>query len=167
MNAPTTADSGYAKSNVVIRPATTTDLSTICRLVAVQLSEHHISLPTERLVAAARGVLVDPGRGFFLVAWQEKVCVGVAYVSFVWTLEHGGHSAWLEELYVLPECRGEGVGTALLEAVILACEHHCCAAVDLEIDEDHDRVRSLYVRHGFVSLPRGRVVRLLANRGGN
>lgn len=148
-------------SAALIRPAMPADLPALCRLLAVQLAEHRVSLPSERLVAAARGVLEDPRRGFFLVAWQGGHCIGVAYASFVWALEHGGHSAWLEELYVAPEARGGGTGTALLEAVIAACQAQGCAALDLEIDVAHDRVRSLYVRHGFDELSRGRIVRQL------
>jgi ribosomal protein S18 acetylase RimI-like enzyme len=90
------------------------------------------------------------------------VCIGVAYVSFMWALEHGGHAGWLEELYVMPEYRTGRVGTQLLRAVIVAAEAAGCAALDLEIDSDHERVRSLYERHGFTALPRSRVVKKLA-----
>jgi len=82
-------------------------------------------------------------------------------VSFIWALEHGGHAGWLEELYVVPEHRIGGVGTQLLKAIIAAAEAAGCAALDLEIDSNHERVRSLYERQGFTALPRSRVVKKL------
>ncbi|HWM29431.1 MAG TPA: GNAT family N-acetyltransferase, partial [Woeseiaceae bacterium] len=82
-------------------------------------------------------------------------------VSFVWALEHGGFSAWLEELYVEPELRAGGIGTSLLHAVLAECGSLGCAALDLEIDADHERVRGLYERNGFTALPRRRVVKRL------
>jgi GNAT superfamily N-acetyltransferase len=34
------------------------------------------------------------------------------------SLEHGGVSGWLEELYVLPQWRGRGIGSRLVGEVI-------------------------------------------------
>jgi GNAT superfamily N-acetyltransferase len=133
----------------------------ILRLLSTQLREHHIEISEAGLDAAVRGVIENPERGLFLVAYLDRRCAGVAYVSFVWTLEHGGFSAWLEELYVEPELRAGGIGTALLHAVLAECESLGCGALDLEIDADHERVRGLYERHGFTALPRRRVARRL------
>jgi GNAT superfamily N-acetyltransferase len=71
-------------------------------------------------------------------------------------LEHGGKSAWLDELYVLPEKRGRGIGTALVEEVIARCRASGCAAIDLEVDQEHQDAERLYSRHGFKQLPRAR-----------
>jgi GNAT superfamily N-acetyltransferase len=144
-----------------IRRATPQDRADIGRLLAAQLAEHRIHLEKARLARAIEGVLADPGRGFFLVAREADRCVGVAYVSLIWALEHGGQAAWLEELYVEPGLRQAGVGTALLEGALGQCAALGCGAVDLEIDADHERVWSLYARHGFTALPRRRIVKRL------
>lgn len=152
-------------NSVRIRRAGPGDSAAITRLLAVQLAEHHVAIPDTELAAAIDGVIRVPGRGFFLVASHDgdadDTCIGVAFVSFIWTLEHGGHSGWLEELYVTPEHRTGGVGTQLLEAVLAEATAAGCAALDLEIDSGHERVGSLYRRHGFTDLPRRRVVKLL------
>lgn len=148
-------------SDAAIRRAGPEHAPDICRLLADQLAEHHVVIARDDLAAAVAGVLDVPRRGFFLVAEQDGQCIGVAYVSFIWALEHGGQAAWLEELYVLPERRAGGTGTRLLEAVIESARAAGCAALDLEIDADHERVGSLYARHGFATLPRRRVVRRL------
>ena len=147
-------------------PATVDHLGDIVRLLAIQLSEHQIDLDSGRLAAAVRGVLEDPALGFFMVLQVDARIVGAAYVSFIWALEHGGHSAWLEEIFIDPACRERGLGTRFLQAVIAECEARGCAALDLEIDAGHERARSLYRRHGFEELPRRRLVRRFARRAG-
>ena len=130
-------------------------------LLLTQLQEHHVQISSLAISSALNGVISNPSRGFCLIALHQGECIGAAYVSFIWALEHGGHSAWLEELYVKPEYRGV-VGTALLEAVLEKCKESNCAALDLEIDADHEKVRSLYQRNGFTPLPRSRLVKLLS-----
>ncbi len=146
----------------LIRRAGPDDAASVQHLLAVQLAEHHIDITAEKLANSIHGVLEVPKRGFFLIALRDGLCIGVAYVSFIWALEHGGQAGWLEELFVVPEHRTGGVGTQLLEAVIAAARVSGCAALDLEIDRDHERVHSLYERHGFSPLPRSRVVKRLA-----
>jgi ribosomal protein S18 acetylase RimI-like enzyme len=87
--------------------------------------------------------------------------VGVAYLSFVWALEHGGRAAWLEELYVVPWLRDQGIGTQLLHAVLEHAALQGCVAVDLEVDAGHTRAARLYAREGFLPLGRARWVKKL------
>lgn len=134
-------------------------LAEVLRLLTLQLQEHQVDVDDARLSAAVKTVLDDPKRGFLLVAEVDGRSAGVAYVGMFWSLEHGGLSAWLDEFFVLPEFRGTGVGTALLEAVVADCRTLGCRAIDLEIDAEHERVRSLYERHGWTPVPRRRMVR--------
>jgi GNAT superfamily N-acetyltransferase len=144
-----------------ILKGTSDHFADILRLLSTQLREHHVEIADAKLGAAIRGVFDDPRRGLILVAYLDRRCAGAAYVSFVWALEHGGRTAWLEELYVDPEFRMAGIGTALLRAVLAECESCGCAALDVEIDADHERVRTLYERHEFQALRRRRLVKRL------
>jgi [ribosomal protein S18]-alanine N-acetyltransferase len=56
---------------------------------------------------------------------------------------------------VTPECRGRGVGTALLERFIAAAEARGAARLFLEM-RDGNPAESLYRRHGFASVGRRR-----------
>jgi GNAT superfamily N-acetyltransferase len=146
----------------VISPAASARLS-VSDLLARQLAEHAIAIPREALLFAVDGVFADERRGFFLLAMQDTEAAGVAYVSLTWSLEHGGKSAWLEELYILPQWRSQGVGAILLNSAIAEARHRGCAALDLEVETAHSRAEHLYVRYGFARRSRSRWVKMLSH----
>lgn len=146
----------------MIRTAAPRDRDAVTALLAAQLREHDIATPDAALRHAVDGVLSDAGgRGRILVAERDGRLVGVAALSYQWTLEHGGRGAWLEELYVVPDAREGGLGTALLHAALDAARADGALACDLEIADGHERVATLYAREGFAPLPRARWARRL------
>ena len=146
---------------LTITSPTAADRDAVVQLLAAQLAEHRIDTANTAIIAAVDGIMTDGRRGFLLVAKDASAVVGVAYVSFTWTVEHGGKSCWLEELYVVPDRRERGIGATLLASVLERAKADGCAAVDLEVDREHDRAINLYSRHGFRSLSRARWVRFL------
>jgi GNAT superfamily N-acetyltransferase len=153
-----------ASRELAIRGATAADAEIVTRLLMAQLAEHRIDTPSDAVRNAVHGALAGDGRAFVLLAERGGRAIGVAYVSFTWALEHGGRSAWLEELYVVPEERNRGAGMAMLAAVLEKAAAAGAAAVDLEVDTGHARAAHLYERAGFRPLSRARWVRSLEPR---
>jgi GNAT superfamily N-acetyltransferase len=142
------------------------DASTVSEavpLLLVQLEEHGIDIGAHTFAAAVRGLVEVPGRGAVLLARSPESgeVIGVAVLAHTWTIEHGGPSTWLDELYVVPALRAKGIGTALLHRAIETARADGCRAVDLEVDADHARVESLYQREGFRPLRRRHFTRAL------
>jgi GNAT superfamily N-acetyltransferase len=150
------------ESSPAIRPVTAGHLDAVTALLVAQLREHRIDTPAARIASAVEAVVHHPERGRILVAIENGTPIAVAALSFVWPIEHGGKSAWLEELYVTPTARGRGIGTALLRAALRTAADAGAVAVDLEVDIDHERAAKLYEREGFTPVPRKRWVRRLA-----
>jgi GNAT superfamily N-acetyltransferase len=134
---------------VRIDRATSADMDPIARLLVEQFDEHDIQTSGEVLEQAIAAILQNEGLGLFLVARDGGDVIGLAVLSFAWTLEHGGKSAWLDELYVIPEHRGRGVGRELLDRVMGEARVLGCKAIDLEVEEAHRRVEHLYQREGY------------------
>ena len=147
-----------------IRPADATDRDAVLRLLLAQFEEHAISTPADEVGAGIDYVLARQDAGRILVAARDRVVVGVAAVTFTRGLEHGGRSAWLEELYVEPSARNAGIGTALLRVACEVALASGAVAIDLEVDAAHERAARLYARAGFQALPRTRWVRRLTPR---
>ena len=139
-----------------IRKANLGDLNVLIKLLSNQFGEHEIELESELLHNVLETMLKNERLGFCMLAEKDGDPVGFAAIVFTWTLEHGGNVAWLEELYVLPELRNDGIGTQLVDAVIAETTKLGCRAIDLEVEEEHERAENLYKRKGFHLLSRRR-----------
>ncbi|EDY19002.1 GCN5-related N-acetyltransferase [Chthoniobacter flavus Ellin428] len=144
-----------------IAPATTDQIPALAALFEAQLREHDIDSPADGLIPVLQSLSEQPQHGFILCATCDGAVVGVAYAACILSLEHSGWSGWLEELYVLPEWRGSGLGSRLLDAVIAGAKERRWMALDLEVDSAHQRVISLYARRHFQPLSRTRFALLL------
>jgi GNAT superfamily N-acetyltransferase len=148
-------------SEFSIKPLETQEPAAVAALFEMQLAEHDVRRSQGELVSGLKTLLSEPQQGFVLSAVSEGKPVGVAYAARILSLEHGGWSGWLDELYVLPPWRGQGVGSALLAAVVAGAIERGWAALDLEVDSSHRRVIPLYSRNRFQPVHRTRFVRRL------
>ncbi len=143
---------------ITINRGTLDDLDNLLELMQDQFKEHEILVEENALVTAMVELLKRDDLGFFLVAREGIRVVGFAAISFAWTLEHGGQSAWLDELYVIPERRRGGIGGRLIDQVVREARKVGCRALDLEVDAEHRDAERLYERKGFTQLLRNRWV---------
>jgi GNAT superfamily N-acetyltransferase len=139
-----------------IASPTTADSLQCAELLVTQLAEHDVNVTTEDLTPILNRVIDDPKLGFLFVARAEDRIIGVAYAATLLSAEHCGFISSLEELYVAPDWRQKGVGTALLSAVFERAAKEGLVAIELEIDAGHRQVESLYKRFGFRRLDRSR-----------
>jgi GNAT superfamily N-acetyltransferase len=76
---------------------------------------------------------------------------GFAQVDFhdsIWADEPVGY---LDELYVVPDRRGKGLGTELMEAVLALAHERGAAGMEVVTGEDDTVARHLYERFGFAN----------------
>ncbi len=94
----------------------------------------------------------EPWRGRAVVLDLGQVVVGYALLIAYWSNELGGEVCAVDELYVTPESRGHGHGTALLEALERGdiWPGRRFVAVALGVTPENARARRLYERLGFV-----------------
>ncbi len=149
---------------IEIRTAVATELESVLELLSLQLQENSVPVSREHLRPATLQMLERPELGRILVATRGNRLVGLAVLSFLWTLEHGGATTWLDELYVDPHERGDGLGTRLLEAAMTIARARGCRALDLEVEPGHESAVRLYERMGFCRLPRERWMRPLISQ---
>ncbi|SEW27845.1 GNAT family N-acetyltransferase [Halobacterium jilantaiense] len=93
---------------------------------------------------------VDEDAGCVQVAERDGGLVGYAFVlpeslSFVWD------AAVLNEIYVEPAHRGEGVADDLMAAAISVArdQHLPLDRMVLDVDRENERAQSFYERYGF------------------
>ena len=146
---------------VVCREAVPADREGVVALLVAQLGEHSLRPPQAALEAAADALVRDPGLGRIFVAERNADLVGIAAMTWAFSLEHGGRTAWLDELYVRPEHRDRGIGSALLDAACAQARARGAVALELEVEAGHERAFSLYERTGFARHDRHRWFRRL------
>src|SRR5579859_4196605 len=151
------------KSATAGRPAPTISLirgdqiPAAVELFDIQLKEHQVETNPTVLLKIIEEIVADFRRGFILVAASgDGKLVGVAFGSAFLGMEHGGESGYLEELYVLPEWRQQGIGARLISEAIAVARKRGWRALDLEVEADHHRVIRLYARHNFKAVSRSR-----------
>ncbi len=70
-------------------------------------------------------------------------------VTFGFSLEFGGRDAFVDEVYVADDARGQGLGTAALRLAEDACREAGIHALHLEVEHVNARARALYERSGY------------------
>jgi GNAT superfamily N-acetyltransferase len=132
---------------VDVRAATVDDAGEVARLLHDFNGEFDTPSPgVEILTSRLRSLLADTST-FAIVAEQPAVAVALVTLrSNVW---YDGSVALLDELYVAPSRRNEGIGTAVLDAAVSTA--HAAGAVEMEINVDEGDVdaQRFYVRHEF------------------
>jgi GNAT superfamily N-acetyltransferase len=76
---------------------------------------------------------------------------GLAAMQLSPEVVSGKLSAYVEELYVVPARRGEGVGRALMEAAMQTARELGACRIDLTTSEDDVAAMGLYEALGFVN----------------
>jgi len=106
-----------------------------------------------RQLRGLRCILQDPAQGQLLVARDGEAVVGM--VSLLWSVSTalGGPVAWLEDLVVAEESRGQGVGKALLAAAVGRGRTRGLLRITLLTDGDNVKAQALYAAQGFEASP--------------
>jgi aminoglycoside 6'-N-acetyltransferase I len=134
----------------MIRQATAGELESALPLAERFFVEEGFGAAPEQIRAELASLLSDDESAVFL-AWLDGRAVGVATVTTTRGIELG-LSAELEDLYVLPEVRGQGVGAALIEAVKCWCRSRGCTLVAVVVTPEGETAHHLiayYRDRGF------------------
>ena len=103
----------------------------------------------ERTPAALRTLIAGPDLGQAWLIEADGAAAGYFVLAFVFVLEFGGRCAFVDELFVLPSHRGQGLGTAALQQAVAVAEALGLAALRLEVDRANPAAERLYRRAGF------------------
>jgi GNAT superfamily N-acetyltransferase len=95
-----------------------------------------------------RGLSAHPMAAVFL-AFVDARPDGVAVCCFGFSTFHARPLLNVHDLAVVPGCRGQGIGHALLQAVEAAAIARGCCKLTLEVQDANVRARALYERFGF------------------
>jgi GNAT superfamily N-acetyltransferase len=93
--------------------------------------------------------LSDPDLEFCCAFSSEGHGVGYTQTRFFRSVWVSGVEAQLEDLFVVPRARGDGVGRRLLDFALARAERRGVRAVGLNTNERNEPARRLYEKAGF------------------
>jgi len=138
-----------AQREIQVRLAGAQDAGAIARLLdQFNLEFSEPSPGIEFLAEQARRLLAA---GEITVLLSGDGPDGFALLRFRPALWSGGLEAYLQELYVIPDLRGRGIGRTLLESVLDLARERGAVGIDLNTGETDIAARALYAGMGFTN----------------
>ena len=97
---------------------------------------------------------LDPSeRGCLLGAWRDGELLGYACLYWTFTSLIPAEIVLMNDLYVVPDARGQGVGRALIEASAAVARKRGAARLTWMTAQDNERAQHLYDTTGAVAEP--------------
>jgi GNAT superfamily N-acetyltransferase len=132
---------------MTVRVATGADAGVIARLLVDFNTEFGDPTPEPPVLAERLAPMIEAGEVTVVLGGDGPD--GLAVLRFRPSFWSGDLDAYLEELYVAPAKRGEGLGRAVLERAMEVARDRGAAHIDLNTSEDDTAARALYESAGF------------------
>lgn len=130
-----------------VRIATAADAESAARLLVDFNREFGSPAPEAAQIAPHLAALLESQHTFAVLGGAPPA--GIALVTLRPNVWFDGPVALLDELYVRPDLRGHGMGTALVDAVVRHSRSHGVALLEVNVDESDTDALRFYDRHGF------------------
>jgi len=102
----------------------------------------------ERLL---KDFLSHPDFGRSWIAFNDNQVLGYLLCSRVFSFEYGGITAAIDELYVIAEARGQGVGKLLVGMAEQTMRELGCVHIEMEVQHSNFKAQQFYSLLGFAS----------------
>ena len=133
----------------VVRQASGGDAAEVARLLDDFNREYDEYTPGVEALTARAGQLIGNEEVTVLLVGDEPF--GLAQLRFLPSMWSDGFEAYLEELYIAPDRRGEGFGRQLLDAAIELSRERGATHLQLNTSEDDTAALALYESAGFTN----------------
>lgn len=141
------------RSVVTPRVATVAEVVAVAGLLDAFNREFSTPTPGPAVLVTRLRRLLAGGEVIALLAGDPAIAVALLTLRpNVW---YEGPVALLDELYVAPELRGRGVGSALLMAAEAMTRERGGELLEINVDGDDIDARRFYERHGYTNTEPG------------
>ena len=141
-------------TDIRIRPASCADTLRIAAMVERYWAFEGISGYDQQTVTGVlQAVIGDHRIGNVFVAGDGESLFGYLITVYVFSLEHLGITAEIDEFYVELQWRSRGVGSLLLAEAERSAANAGCTNLSLQLSERNEGAREFYLRHSFLPRP--------------
>jgi GNAT superfamily N-acetyltransferase len=133
-----------------MRRARPDDIPLLVNLMAEFYAEAAYELDRPLAADAFASLLADERLGYVWIIQAESQDIGHIVVTLRYAMEYGGLIACLDDLYVMPAWRKQGLATAALAEVRSFCETAAIRAMTVEVGFSNVPAQTVYRRIGFI-----------------
>jgi GNAT superfamily N-acetyltransferase len=134
----------------VIRVATAGDMTALLTLIREYWDFEHIDgFDAARLAPVLAELFARPELGCTWIVESSGRAVGYLAAVYVYSLEHAGLTAEIDELYLQPEVRSGGIGRRLLGMAEDEFARVGCTNASFQIGRGNEAARRFYERCGY------------------
>lgn len=137
-----------------MRQASLEDVPLLVALMTEFYAETSTPLDPTRAADAFAALLADHRLGNVWLIQAKTQDAGYVVVTFCHSMEFGGESGFVDDLFIQAAFRGAGLGTKALAEVRTFCLNRGVRALRLETGRDNSVAQALYRRAGFVATDR-------------
>lgn len=150
-----------AVTGPTVRLAIPSDAAVVGRLLFAFNTEFEAPTPSGDEFARRFTDLLARDDVLVVLAEDGGTATGFGYLTLRPTPYGDGPLAQLEELYVVPDLRDGGIGTAILTRAVDEVLARNAIEVHINVDEVDVDTRRFYERHGFTNIEPGQDYRML------
>jgi ribosomal protein S18 acetylase RimI-like enzyme len=143
------APAAYARAMLRLQPATPADLPALLPLMQDFYRGEALEFRPGYHDQALAKLLENPQLGHVWWITHQDRRVGYLVLTVSYSLEYGGLNGLIDELYLAPAHRGQGLGRATLEALEQTCQDLGIGVIYLEASHDNVPAQGLYRQQGF------------------
>jgi ribosomal protein S18 acetylase RimI-like enzyme len=132
-----------------VRPASQADVPTLVRLMGEFYAESGFPLPERQATRTFQTLLSASELGAVWLLRHEGHPAGFVVLTVAFSMEYGGLRGFVDDLFVSPRFRQQGLASEALKAVMQACAERGVRALLVETSLANDTAVRVYRRAGF------------------
>jgi diamine N-acetyltransferase len=135
--------------NIYFRVASDTDIEWLLGAMRkfYEIDEYDFNESTARL--ALEKFINDPSLGRLWLIETEDKAIGYVALTVSYSFEFHGRDAFVDELFIDEDYRGQGVGKQTIQFIEKRCREFGIDALHLEVERTNVAGQALYKKFGF------------------
>ncbi len=135
---------------ITFQPVDASHFASLLEMMRDFCAHEHLSFDEHVILPALNKILADASLGRVYLMLADEMVAGYIVLTFGFSLEYHGRDAFVDELYIKENYRGQGIGKRCLQFIAGVCGEIGVKALHLEVDRANMRAQAVYRGAGFV-----------------
>ncbi|ARR49186.1 GNAT family N-acetyltransferase [Photobacterium damselae subsp. damselae] len=140
--------------NISLIAPTMSSVDMFINLIEELFAYEALPQKAEQIVKAVNQLISKPdlGQAWLIEINQDghSIIAGHIIMSYSFSIEHGGRIGIIDQFYLKPEWRKQGIGTQLIPMLEQHAAQNDIHALSLEVNIGNGGARTFYERHDFM-----------------